>query len=172
MRTVIIGNSGSGKTWLAKRLAEIEPTPVVHMDAIFWMPGGFNAKRDPDEVSRIVDTARSQPSWIAEGIFGNLARQFLESATTLIWLDLPWEVCHARLESRGSESKAHMGREQSQAGLRALMEWAGDYPSRLGSSGRSAHSSLFEAFEGPCFQLCSQFQVLEYLADTRSVVTR
>ncbi len=172
MRTVIIGNSGSGKTWLAKRLADTYATTLVHMDDIFWMPGGFNVKRDPAEVSNIVAMARAEPGWVAEGVFGSLASQFLQSATTLIWLDLPWDVCRARLVLRGSESKAHMDREQSQAGLQALLEWAKDYPFRQGSSGRAAHSALFDAFRGQQSLLCSEQQVLAYLADKQPVVER
>jgi adenylate kinase family enzyme len=42
MRIIIIGNSGSGKTWLARQLAEDAPCPVIHLDDIFWEPGGFD----------------------------------------------------------------------------------------------------------------------------------
>lgn len=41
-RTVIIGNSGSGKTFLARALAAGSGIPVIHLDEIFWQPGGFN----------------------------------------------------------------------------------------------------------------------------------
>ncbi len=114
----------------------------------------------------MIDAARVGENWIAEGVFGNLAAQFLLSASTLIWLDLPWAVCQERLELRGSESKAHMGREQSDAGLRELMQWAQDYPTRGGSSGHAAHMNLFESFTGQRVRLGSESQVLEYLDAT------
>lgn len=163
MRTVIVGNSGSGKSWLAMRIAEIEDAQVVHLDDIFWLPGGFNRKRDPAEVSRIIADAMVRTNWTAEGVFGDLARQFLPSASTLIWLDFPWVVCRQRLELRGSESKAHMGREQSAVGLRELIQWAENYSSRPGSSGHAAHLDLFESFKGKRLRLSSETQVLEYL---------
>ena len=124
MRVVILGNSGSGKTWLAVRLAQKFGPPVVHLDDIFWQPGGFNEKRDPAEVACLVSVAKSQSDWIAEGVYGHLAQQFLPCASTLVWLEMPWHICRMRLELRGSESKAHMGREQSEAGLRELVDWA------------------------------------------------
>jgi adenylate kinase family enzyme len=114
MRTVVFGNSGSGKTWLAKRLGEKKAIPVVHLDDIFWLSGGFNVKRDPAEVSSIIDDKRAFREWIVEGVYGNLAKQFMLSALNVVWLDLPWEICRQRLESRGSESKSHLGREQSE----------------------------------------------------------
>ncbi|HEY9105899.1 MAG TPA: adenylate kinase [Roseateles sp.] len=163
MRLVIIGNSGSGRTWLATRLGTKVAAPVVHLDEIFWLPGGFNEKRPTSQVMALVDLKRAGERWISEGVYGNLARQFMLCAPSLVWLDPPWEVCRLRLESRGSESNAHMGREQSEEGLRQLVEWAQSYGSRQGSSGRAAHLALFESFNGPRVKLDSERQVLEYL---------
>lgn len=163
MRAVIVGNSGSGKTWLADRLAEKFASPVVHLDDIFWLPGGFNEKRDPEKVSNLVKAARSEPDWIVEGVYGNLAQQFLPYASTFVWLEIPWSICRRRLEIRGSESKAHMGREQSEAGLRELVQWAETYSSRQGSSGHAANLALFESFNGGRYRLSSESKVLEYL---------
>ena len=72
MRTVVVGNSGSGKTWLARRLAEKAGGLVVHLDEVFWLPGGFNEKRDPSEVSRLINAKRAETEWIVEGVYGNL----------------------------------------------------------------------------------------------------
>jgi adenylate kinase family enzyme len=121
MRTVVIGNSGSGKSWLAKRLGERTSTQTIHLDEIFWLPGGFNEKRSPSEVQNLVDTKKVETDWIVEGVFGDLASQFLSSAQNLIWLDFPWNVCKQRLEGRGSESKAHMGLFESFTGERILL---------------------------------------------------
>ncbi len=164
MRTVIFGNSGSGKTWLARRLCEKSAAPVVHLDDIFWLPGGFDAKRDPAEVSALIDASRATAQWIVEGVYGNLAKQFMQSALSVVWLDLPWAVCKRRLEARGSESKSHMGREQSETGLRELVAWAEGYCTRQGSSGHAAHLALFESFGGPRARLRSEQEVLEYLS--------
>lgn len=163
MRVVIVGNSGSGKTWLADRLADSHSSRVVHLDDIFWLPGSFDERRGPADVARHIDAARSADEWIAEGVYGSLAQQFLLSADTFVWLEIPWEVCRRRLEHRGSESQAHMGREQSEAGLRDLIKWAEGYSSRQGSSGHAAHLALFERFEGARHRLRSESQVMEYL---------
>jgi adenylate kinase family enzyme len=136
---------------------------VTHLDQIFWLLGGFDEKRDAPEVANIVDSKRIAPSWIVEGIYGDLAQQFASQAEVLIWLDLPWSVCEARLKLRGSESKAHMNREQSLHGLQALVQWACNYPSRQGSSGRTAHLSIFEAFPGQRHHFESEAEVQRYL---------
>ena len=162
MRTVIIGNSGSGKTWLAKRLAAKAGASVMHLDDVFWLPGGFNERRDPLEVSCLIDAQRAETQWIVEGVYGNLAGQFLPSALTLVWLDLPWHVCELRLKLRGSESRAHMGREQSDLGLQELLGWAEAYGSRQGSGSQAAHQALFEALQGPPFRIRSEAEVGEF----------
>jgi adenylate kinase family enzyme len=99
MKTVIVGNSGSGKTWLATRLAAIASGPVVHLDELFWEPGGFDRKRQKMETSMLIEEAGSRPAWVVEGVFEELAAEFLASANLLIWLDLDW-VCWALFVKR------------------------------------------------------------------------
>lgn len=166
MRSVIIGNSGSGKTWLAQRLAEKQAADVTHLDDIFWMPGGFDIKREDGEVSQLIESARRSKNWIAEGVFGNLASRFLIDADVLLWLDIPWQLCKLRLETRGSESKAHMGRVQSDQGLRALLQWAGDYYSRTNSCSLAGHSEIFNSFQGVRYRFTTESEVLGFLNDT------
>ena len=163
MRTIIIGNSGSGKTWLAKRLADKAAVSVMHLDEVFWLPGGFSVKRDPTDVSRLIDSKKDETVWIVEGVYGDLASQFLPSALTLVWLDVPWPVCKHRLELRGAESKAHLNREQSEQGLLGLVRWAEAYWCRLGSSSYVAHLEMFEAFSGYRFRLQNEAQVHDFL---------
>ncbi|MBM4263487.1 MAG: AAA family ATPase [Deltaproteobacteria bacterium] len=130
IRAAIIGNSGSGKTWLANRLAAVKQSPVIHLDEIFWQPGGFNRKRTPVEIEQRIAASKQPASWIVEGVFGELAAMYLDETEVLIWLDIDWQTCKARLEARGSESKRHMNREQSEKGLRDLIEWASHYYDR------------------------------------------
>lgn len=62
---VIIGNSGSGKTWLAERLRTILLAPVIHLDDLFWEPGGFDKKRRDEEIELLIEQSKSGDSWIA-----------------------------------------------------------------------------------------------------------
>ena len=146
MKIVIIGNSGSGKTWLATRLAASVPVPVVHLDELFWMPGGFDQKRPEEEITTLVAQSRTMPGWVVEGVFGELDAPFLEDAQTLIWLNPGWSVCRQRLLARGSESKACGERTQSEAGLANLLEWASAYSSRGDARSYEGHLSLFQHF--------------------------
>jgi adenylate kinase family enzyme len=165
MKAVIIGNSGSGKSWLAQRLAFVNNAEVIHLDDIYWAPGGFNAKREVAQVEALVREGMAHSSYIAEGVFGALAEKFLAQATVLFWLDLPWSVCEHRLRQRGSESKRHMDREQSEAGLSELLTWASTYHERTDMQSHAAHSKLFERYGGERFRLSSERSVNDYLTD-------
>lgn len=163
MKTVIIGNSGSGKTWLASELAKDLATPVVHLDDLFWEPGGFNKKRSLEEISTLVQESKLHAGWLVEGVFGDLATHYLEDADTLVWLDISWPVCEARLVRRGSESKQHMDRAQSEQGLKDLLAWASAYDSRTDLRSHVGHKMLFGAFPRAKFRLEDEASVLRFV---------
>jgi adenylate kinase family enzyme len=163
MKTVILGNSGSGKTWLAERLSKFHSVPVVHLDDLFWTPGGFVHKRPEAERARMVESARTQASWIAEGVYGQLAAPFLEDAETLIWLDLDWPLCERRLHARSAASELHMLRAQSSQGLAALLSWAASYEARDDAMSRRGHGRLFDDFPGKKLRLLTEEDVSRYL---------
>jgi adenylate kinase family enzyme len=165
MKTVIVGNSGSGKSWLAVEISKKTSSPIIHLDEIFWLPGGFDAKRPAAEVDLLVSGHLEKQDWIAEGVFGDLARRFLQFAEELVWLDPGQKLCVARLRERGSESKRHMNRDQSAAGLRQLLDWANSYETRTGSSSASGHKELYEGFFGVKRKLANTQDVQCYIND-------
>jgi adenylate kinase family enzyme len=165
MRAIIVGNSGSGKTWLATRLAMGSGAPVFHLDDLYWEPGGFDRKRSAEEVDRLIVTSKSAAAWLVEGVFGELAERYFDDAELLIWLDIPWDICKARLLARGSESKRHLGREQSELGLKKLIEWASRYYDRDDLRSFAGHRSLLEKFPGRTVRLTSEEAVNGFSID-------
>jgi adenylate kinase family enzyme len=167
---VIIGNSGSGKTWLACRLAASGSSSIVHLDHLFWEPGGFDRKRSTAEVQSLIEEGKRTASWVVEGVFGDLAEQYLTESDTLIWLDLEWSLCRARLERRGSESKARMNREQSEVGLSKLIEWASNYYTRTDKRSHHGHQQMFNAFAGNRVHVVSEEAANALLRDAQPPV--
>jgi adenylate kinase family enzyme len=86
-RVMIIGQPGSGKAWLARRMGEITHLPVVHIDAIHWAPGW--AERPRAEKDRLCAGVHARPEWIFEGGHSSTWEARLDRADTVIWLDLP-----------------------------------------------------------------------------------
>src|SRR5712691_1670354 len=123
-RTVIIGNSGAGKSALAESLAALVHVPVIDLDLLNWEGDDYGRKRDEDAARRMTLEVSAQPRWIIEGVYGWLAEIALPRATALIWLDFPWSVCRAGLLARG------LRRGATNQDSADLLKWAEAYWSR------------------------------------------
>jgi adenylate kinase family enzyme len=99
-RIFITGNGGSGKSWLALRLAETQGLTPVHLDDLHWL-ANFAGERPRDERTRMVDEIAQRERWIMEGIYGSILKQVFARVTTLVWLDIADDECLANLQQRG-----------------------------------------------------------------------
>jgi adenylate kinase family enzyme len=136
-RTLIIGNSGSGKSWLAQRLAGHLQVPWVDLDSIHWLSDEHSIARPRAEALGMARVAADEPRWVIEGVYGWIVSELLPRATALIWLSLEGESCVANIRQRETNDDER---------LIALLEWAGSYRTRDGSSGFAAHQRIYEGF--------------------------
>jgi hypothetical protein len=152
-RSVIIGNSGSGKTWLAGRMAAVAACPVLDLDRVYWDDQALLKKRPAALALQMTADFAREPAWVIEGVFGWLADVALPQATALIWLDLPWEACRAGIAQRG------VAPSQSQAEYDGLLAWAERYWHRPSSSSHAGHHAMFERFAGAKIALHNRDEV-------------
>ena len=90
-RVHVIGNSATGKSTLAKRLALALDADFVELDALNWLPYwiGLN-DTDPDELERRFEYATRGDAWVVAGSYTRFAqRTFWPRLDTVVWLDLP-----------------------------------------------------------------------------------
>jgi len=93
-RILIVGNSGGGKSTLARRLGEKLSLPVVHLDVIFWKPGWVEVG---DDIFRAeVARALQAPAWICDGNFSGTWNIRMPLADTIVWIQQPRIVCLLR----------------------------------------------------------------------------
>lgn len=162
-RVIIIGNSGSGKTHLAQRMSGCLDIDVIHLDELFWEPGGFNQMRSQDIVyAEIANFAQGQ-AWIVEGIFGELAKEFFLFADTLIWLDMDWATCMAGLRARHAERMQAHSQGETDESFTELLKWASEYWQRLGPRSYKGHQQLFGEFRGRKIRLASRRAVENFI---------
>lgn len=94
-RLVILGNSASGKSTLARALGTERDVPVVHLDRLYYAPGWR-----PGELARFratVDVATRGPRWIVDGNFvDSIADLTLGRADSVVFLDVATWRCVAR----------------------------------------------------------------------------
>ena len=156
-RTLIIGNSGSGKSWLAKQLAGYLHVPWVDLDSIHWLSDEHSIARPRAEALGMARVAANDERWVIEGVYGWMVSELIHRATALIWLCVEDEECVANIRQR--EAK----RGENDALLIALLDWAGSYRTREGSSGYAAHQRLFDGFGGSKLQLMGRGEVTAFI---------
>jgi len=97
-RMVVIGTTSSGKSTLAKALAEKISADFIELDALHWEPNWVEA---PDEVFRErVETAISGEAWVVAGNYHVVRDSIWPKAQVLIWLDYPFHIVFWRLLTR------------------------------------------------------------------------
>ncbi|RKP44585.1 adenylate kinase [Trinickia fusca] len=152
-KTLIVGNSGAGKSWLSERIADSLNGTWIDLDLIHWQPGGFNVARQREEAIRLAREAANHDRWVIEGIYGWLIAEIQSGATALIWLDLSEAECTNNIRQRG------IRRDGNDESFAALLHWAETYRSRDGSSSYTAHARIFHEFAGQKQRLCSRDEI-------------
>lgn len=155
-RVFVIGNGGSGKTWLTEKLSEKRSAPSVHLDDLHWLPN-FVGERPRSERDRLVDDAANNPSWIMEGIYGSVLTQVFARVTTLIWLDLSLDECLSNLVHRGQTG----GGTNEQ--FEELLGYTRAYHDRQNLNSYEGHRRLFAEFALTKFRLSNRADTSAFL---------
>ena len=101
---MIVGQRGSGKRTLARKLGERTGLPVIHIDRIHRQPGWI--ERSKEEKSRLCRKAELTDEWIFEGGHSATLPSRLQRSEMLVWLDRPiglrlWRAVRRAVTSLG-----------------------------------------------------------------------
>ena len=100
-RVVVVGTSGSGKTTVARELAEHLGVVHVVLDALNFEPGWVGLDRHaPDEFRRRVKQAVAGDAWVVDGNYSIVRDLVWPKATAVVWLDYPLWLALWRLLRR------------------------------------------------------------------------
>ena len=98
-KIAVVGTTCTGKTTIAKRLAEIYGVPHVELDALHWGPDWSEATAD--EFRARVQRALAVDGWVVDGNYtGKLGELVLERADLVVWLDPSLPTVLRRLGTR------------------------------------------------------------------------
>lgn len=118
-RIAIVGTTSSGKSTLAKKLAEKIGGDFIELDALHWEPNWTEAKI---EVFRErVETATSSQVWVVAGNYHVVRDLVWSKAQAVIWLDYPLPLLFWRLLTR--TIRRWLTREELWNGNREKLWW-------------------------------------------------
>ena len=148
-RIVIFGNSGSGKSSLAKSLAGVRGAEHLDLDLIAWEAERPGVRADSAESERaLLRFIEGTDSWVVEGCYSGLLRVAARYCTEMIFLNPGVEACVANCEARPWEPHKYPSREAQDANLLMLLDWVREYETREDEFSLREHRRLFDAHEG------------------------
>jgi len=102
-RIIIVGNNGSGKSFLSKELSAITCLPLIHLDVEFWRP---NWEKPPKEewIRRQVELT-SKEKWIIDGNHTDTMEIRFKATDIIIFLDINRFVCLASVVLRNGKKR-------------------------------------------------------------------
>jgi adenylate kinase family enzyme len=104
-RIAVTGPAGAGKSRLAGELGKLLGIRVLHLDALFWKPGWVPTP--PDEFEAMQRRELAAESWIVEAQFDDMLPDWVETADTVVFVDVSpirclWHVGRRRLTPQAS----------------------------------------------------------------------
>jgi adenylate kinase family enzyme len=94
----IVGSTGSGKSVLARTLAEAWGIRYVELDALYWQPNWTPAPGE--QFQEAVAAAIAGEEWVVDGNHSDVRDLIWRRANVLIWLDYPQSVVLWRVAQR------------------------------------------------------------------------
>jgi adenylate kinase family enzyme len=90
-RIILVGSAGSGKSWLATRIAERIGYPLFHLDKEFWLPNWVMTP-NPEKIVRTGEMVSGE-QWIIDGNYDGTMELRFAAADLIVFLDINRIVC-------------------------------------------------------------------------------
>ncbi|MCR8632164.1 DNA topology modulation protein [Paenibacillus radicis (ex Xue et al. 2023)] len=131
-KIMLIGSGGSGKSSLARQLGNILGIKVYHLDAIFWKPGWVGTPKE--EQRKVQEELISRENWIIDGNYGGTIDIRLQSADTIIFIDLSKWLCLYRVLKRRiqyhKKNRIDMAEGCEERLDLQFLKWVWEYPEK------------------------------------------
>ena len=127
MKIHIIGCSGMGKTYLAKKLSNKYNIPHYDLDNIYWDNSSekYGIKTEVEKRDKLLQNILEKDSWIVEGIYYKWLEQSFKDADIIYILDLPKYIYKFRIIKRfiKRKLKLEIPKKETLKSLLNLLKW-------------------------------------------------
>ncbi len=126
MKIRIIGCSGSGKTYLARKLVEKLRLSHFDLDNIYWdNSDAYGVKRGDSDRDNLLSNALNEPSWVIEGVYYKWCLNTFEQADIIVLLEPELKLCKSRIKKRFIKRKLGLekGKKETLKSLKELLKW-------------------------------------------------
>jgi adenylate kinase family enzyme len=146
---VIFGNSGSGKSTFATKLALKNQLAHLDLDTIAWKVSKTPERQTIAESSKSIhDFLSTNSAWVIEGCYSDLLDLVTKQADEVVFLNLPVSACIENAKNRPWEPHKYENKKDQDANLEMLIGWISQYTSRTDTFSKVAHEKLFGDFQG------------------------
>jgi len=154
-RIVLFGNSGSGKTTMARALSRAYGLAHLDLDQLAWeSPGVRKSAAESGETIR--SFVRAHREWVIEGCYADLLERVLPECTDLRFLNPGEEACVANCRARPWERDKYPSKAAQDENLSFLIDWVRAYETRSDEYSLARHRALFARFAGPKVEVTSR----------------
>ena len=134
MKIFIIGCPGSGKTYLADKLAQELGVPHFDLDDLQWDNNAdtYGVKREPHKRDKLLNKILEQKDWIIEGVYYVWCARCFQEADKIYLLNVPKYKYRYRIIRRFIRRKLGLenGKKETFKSLIALLKWADQYQNK------------------------------------------
>ena len=105
-KIILVGCGGSGKSWMAKHLAELTGYPLYHLDKELWQPGWVMPPRE-EKIAKQQEMMKGE-QWIIEGNYNSTMELRYASADLIIFLDINRIICILSAAKRTGKKRSDL----------------------------------------------------------------
>lgn len=149
-----MGNAGSGKTMLSRKLRDGQRTGCLSLDEVAFAESAMRRALD-ESVGLVRAFIDAHDRWIIEGCYADIIEPVLDRVETLIFLNPGVETCIAHCRQRPWEPEKFPSPEAQHSHLENLIAWVTQYDQRDDEYGLKAHRRLYDSFAGRKFEFTS-----------------
>jgi len=105
-KIILIGSGGSGKSYIAKKIAQITNYPLYHLDNEFWKPDWIMATKE-EKIKRHEELFDGE-TWIIDGNYNSTLEIRFAAADLVVFLDVNRIVCILSAARRAGKKRSDL----------------------------------------------------------------